>query len=155
MYGRWDYHNYANLVKTPDGEKTIFFARHTKEMFMLKSPNWEKVIISKDFTCYPSPVVVGDDIYVFYSRHDNMANGNMVNGIKMYPYRSLRYIKSSDSGKTWSKAIKMMDSAKQSPREIDEVYLCGCNYYEKNSLHPNRIQLDWTMWGGVNGASRS
>lgn len=155
MHGRWDYHNYANLVKAPDGEKVVFFVKHTKEMYMIKSPLWEKVTISKDFPAYPAPVVAGEDMYIFYSRHDNEVNGNIVDGIKMHPYRSLWYIKSTDSGETWEPAVKVIDTKKQCPREIDEVYLCGSTYFEKNTLHPNRIQLAWTMWGGLNGHASS
>lgn len=155
MYGRWDYHNYANIIKAPDGDKLIFFTKHTKDIYMIKSPNWDRIRVSDDFTCYPSPVVAGNDIYLFYSRHENEINGNIVDGVRMHAYRSLWYMKSTDSGKTWQAPVKIIDTQKKSPLEIDEVYLCDSNYFKATNNHPNRIQLAWTMWGGVNGHASS
>lgn len=92
MFGRWDYHNYANMVPTTDGEKAIFFVHHTRGLYQLTSPAWAKQKISDDFVCYPTPVVAEGKIYLFYAKHENEANGDVVDGVWQHPYRSLRYI---------------------------------------------------------------
>lgn len=155
MYNRWDYHNYANMVRLPNGEKAVFFVEHTRRMYMIQSPTWEKRLISEDYTCYPSPVVVGEEIYVFYSRHENKVNGNVVDGVKMRPYRSLCYIKSSDLGLTWHGPVRVVDTENISQKEMDEVYLCSSEFFPAIEGMPDRILLGWTMWGGVNGHASS
>ena len=148
MSGRWDYHNYPSMIKAPNGKTLIFYTTHTKGMYQLTAPNahsisgeWSRKTISVDKNCYPAPVVVGDYIYVFYSKNDEPT----------YPYRTLCYIKSKDNGESWSDPKVIIDSLKQDPLRVDEVYLCGSKYAPEMGKYPERIQLSWSMWGGHNG----
>lgn len=147
MKTTWDYHNYPVMVQAPDGSPLIFYCRHSSEMYQLTgkphsvSDGFELKTISTDLTCYPYAVKAQEDIYVFYSRNDDLS----------HPYRSLNYIKSGDSGKTWEPAVTVVDSQKADPQRFDEVYMCDACYLPNNGPYPDRIQFTWSMWGGPNG----
>lgn len=152
MSGRWDYHNYTSMIKAPNGKAIIFYATHSKEMYQLTAPEehsitgqWIRKTISMDTNCYPAPVVAKKNIYVFYSRNDEVT----------YPYRTLCYIKSEDMGETWSEPKVIVDSNKKDPMRVDEVYLCGSVYVPACGKYPDRIQLTWSMWGGPKGHATS
>lgn len=148
MTGKWDYHNYPCMVKSSDGRPIIFYARHSRELYQLTAPEphsisgeWTRKTISEDQNCYPAPVVVGDTIYVFYSCNDD----------NRYPYRTYRYIRSTDNGETWSAPITIIDSEKNDPDKFDEVYAFGSVYEPGQGDTPGRVHLTWSMWGGPKG----
>lgn len=150
MKGKWDYHNYPMMVQAPDGSPLIFYNSHGQEMHLLKgqphsvTDEFELKTISTDLNCYPYPVVAGGDVYVLYSHNDDLS----------YPWRSLRYLKSSDSGKTWEGPTIIVDSQKSDPKKFDEVYMCDARYLERCGNYPPRIQFTWSMWGGRRHASQ-
>ncbi|MBP1967544.1 BNR-4 repeat-containing protein [Paenibacillus aceris] len=148
MKDTWDYHNYPCMVKAPDGRPVIFYAKHAEELYLLTAPEphsltgeWTRQTISCDQNCYPAPVVVGDTIYVFYS----------CNNDNRYPYRTYRYIRSTDNGVTWTTPLTIIDSEKRDPDKFDEVYLFGSVYEPGKGDLPGRIHLTWSMWGGPKG----
>jgi hypothetical protein len=71
---------------------------------------------------------------LFYSKNDEQS----------YPYRTYRYIKSSDSGQTWSSPQTIIDSGKTADK-FNEVYAFGV--YPK----AGKIYMTWTMAGGPGG----
>lgn len=148
MHGTWDYHNYPVMLKAPDGRCLLFYARHTKKLYQL-SPQKAHTIagrfgrrtICRDQCCYPYPVVAGTELYLFYSKNDDAA----------FPYRTLRYIKSDDSGQSWSAPKTVIDTEKADPLRFEEVYQGGASFAPAGAGYPARIQLAFTMWGGPKG----
>jgi outer membrane receptor protein involved in Fe transport len=145
---RYDYHNYPVLNLAPDGHLLVHFCEHAHKMFQLRAPaansadgDWVKTEISADATCYPMPVVAGADIWLFYSKNDD----------NTWPYRTYRYIKSTDNGQTWSAPATVIDSEKADPDKYDEVYAWNF-YYNPATL---KIGLTWTMAGGTSHNSAS
>ncbi|MEK3885341.1 BNR-4 repeat-containing protein [Paenibacillus sp. PL2-23] len=142
--GKWDYHNYPVLIIAPNGKLQIYYAQHTTKAFVVTAPNpnsiagtWTTQTISTDQNGYPMPVVAGNDIYVFYSKNDEVS----------YPYRTFRYIKSTNNGGTWSSPVTVIDSGKQDPNRFDEVYANEVKYDKDR----NRILMSWKMSGGPHG----
>lgn len=147
MAGRWDYHNYPAMILAPNGKLQIYYNKHSDKAYMLEAPNthsvdgqWSQTQISSDLNCYPMPVVAGDDIYFFYSKNDDV----------MYPYRTFRYIKSTDNGATWSNPVTVIDSGKNDPDKFDEVYATQVKYDASN----DRIYMTWQMAGGQYGHNK-
>ena len=148
MNGIWDYHNYPAMILAPDDRPLIFYCRHSSHMYQLTPMDTRRIdtdytrkVICRDQTAYPHPVVCGSDIYIFYSRNQEIS----------YPYRPLCYVKSTDCGETWSEPIVIVDSGKQDPGKFDEVYQCGGKFAPAQGGYPARILLSWTMWGGPKG----
>ncbi len=147
MKTTWDYHNYPVMVQAPDGRPLIFYCRHGREMYQLTgkphsvSEGFELKTISTDLNCYPYAVVAQEDVYVFYSRNDDLS----------HPYRTLKYMKSGDSGQTWEPGVAVVDSQKADAQRFDEVYMCDACYLPNSGAYPARIQFTWSMWGGPNG----
>ncbi len=141
------YHDYTTMAMLPDGKIGLFICDHTQAAYLIKAPTphslsgtWTRTRISNDLNCYAMPIVVGSDTYFFYSRNDDLS----------WPYRTYRYIKSSDSGSSWTAPQTVINSGKNIDR-FDEVYAFGV--YEKNG----KIYITWTMAGGTghNGLSRN
>lgn len=135
------YHDYTTMVMLPDGKLGIFIFNHSTSAYLLKAPTansisgtWTLTPISGDKTAYPMPIVVGGDVYLFYSKNDDSS----------YPYRTYRYIKSSDSGQTWSAPSTIIDTGKTADK-FNEVYAFGV--YQKFG----NIYITWTMGGGPGG----
>ena len=148
MTGKWDYHNYPVMIIAPNGKALIFYCIHSNKMFQLTpdevhsvDTGYTKKIICEDQTGYPHPVVYKDTIYIFYSRNQEIS----------WPYRPLCYIKSTDSGATWSEPVTVIDSGKCDPWKFDEVYQCDGKFAPADGVHPDRILLGWNMWGGPGG----
>ena len=95
---------------------------------------WSARTISTDRNAYPEPVVNGTNIWVFYSQNTQIS----------YPYRVYRFIKSTDSGKTWSAPKTIIDSGKTADKYA-EVYAFGVTRSD------DRIYLTWSMHGGPKG----
>ncbi|MDR2675449.1 MAG: BNR-4 repeat-containing protein, partial [Opitutaceae bacterium] len=138
---RYVYHNYPVMRLAPDGRLVIYFCDHSNKLFQAKAPApnsiegaWARTEISADLTAYPMPVVAGNDIYVFYSKNNDIN----------WPYRAYRYIKSTDNGATWSAPFTIIDSEKNDPQKYDEVYAWGVDY----DPDAGRIGITWTMAGG-------
>lgn len=151
MTGRWDYHNYPAMIQAPNGKALIFYAYHTTKLYLLEAPEkstiegtWLRKSVSEDRNCYPAPVVVGNTIYVFYSRNTEAS----------YPYRTYCYIKSTDSGESWSDPQVIIDSEKKDPYKYDEVYAFGTKYVQKKTGKTDKIMITWSMWGGPYGHAR-
>lgn len=142
------YHDYPTMVLLPDGKLGIFLNSHAVGAYLLKAPNthsiagtWAKSQISTDKNCYPMPVVSGSDVYYFYSRNDDLS----------FPYRTYKYIKSSDSGSSWSSPLTVIDSQKLN-NQFDEVY--AYSVYPKEG----KIYITWVLSGGPlghNGQSKN
>jgi hypothetical protein len=146
---QWAYHDYPVMRLAPDGRLVIYFCEHGNKLFQVKAPaahsldgDWAKTLASDDHTTYPMPVVADGVIYVFYSKNED----------RNWPHRSYRYIKSADSGATWSAPATVIDSEKKEPMKFDEVYSFGV------CLNPDdgRVGITWTMAGSKahNAASR-
>jgi hypothetical protein len=147
MIGKWDYHNYPAMILAPNGKLQVYYNRHSKKAFMLEAPNthsidgqWSFKEISNDLNCYPMPVVADDDIYFFYSKNNQVS----------YPYRTFRYIKSTDNGVTWSNPVTVIDSGKNDSNKFDEVYAKQVKYDAVN----NRLYMTWQMAGGEYGHNK-
>ncbi len=145
--GKWDYHNYPTMILSPNGKLQIYYNVHTKKTFMIEAPMthsnqgvWTKKEISNDKNCYPMPVVVGNDIYYFYSKNNDVS----------YPYRTFKYIKSTDNGASWSDPVTVVDSGKKDPNRFDEVYATQVKYDAKNA----KIWMTWQMAGGPYGHNK-
>lgn len=139
--GSNSYHNYPVMEILPDGKLAIFYAIHSNNLHMVKAPNvrsisgtWTNTVISNNANCYPMPIVNGSEIYVFYSRSDDLS----------WPYRSYRYIKSTDNGSTWTSPVTVIDSGETADK-FNEVYAFGIC---KNST---KLHITWTMAGGPGG----
>ncbi|MDR1009619.1 MAG: BNR-4 repeat-containing protein, partial [Opitutaceae bacterium] len=139
---QYDYHDYPVLTLAPDGKLLIYFCQHANKLYQLKAPDphsiagaWTKTEIGDDLNAYPMPVVAGADIFLFYSKNNDSS----------WPHRQYRYIKSSDSGATWTAPATIIDTEKTDPQKFDEVYGWGFYYNEGTK----RIGLTWTMAGGA------
>lgn len=142
MFGKWDYHNYINMVDRGDGTPVLFQAIHSQRLYMITkedSGEWKKILVNEDQVCYPAPISVDGIVYVFYSKNDEIS----------YPYRTYRYIKSMDGGKNWSDPVTILDSERSMKNRFDEIYMCGSELTSVGGKH--FVQLTWTMWGGPNG----
>lgn len=135
------YHDYPTMVLLPDGKLGIFIVDHTTAAYLIKAPNthslagtWTRTKISDDKNAYPMPIVSGNTVYLFYSKNDDVS----------YPYRTYRYIKSTNSGATWSSPVTVIDSGKTADR-FNEVYAFGV--VEKGG----KIYITWRMSGGGGG----
>ncbi|HLS02009.1 MAG TPA: discoidin domain-containing protein, partial [Beutenbergiaceae bacterium] len=122
----------------PDGRLAIFVARHTVSLTMFTAPQphdpsgmWSQELISTDKTTYPEPVVIGSDIYVFYSHNTSLA----------WPYRQYRYIASADNGATWSEPEIIIDTGRTDDR-FSEVYVLSADPIADQAC------LTWTLAGG-------
>jgi hypothetical protein len=138
---RYVYHNYPVLRLAPDGRLVVYFCNHSGQLFQVKAPHahsiegdWTKTEISIDQNAYPMPIVSGKNIYVFYSKNDEIT----------WPYRTYRYVKSADSGTTWTEPATVIDSEKKEPAKFDEVYAAGICYNPESG----RIGITWSMGGG-------
>lgn len=145
---QWDYHDYPVMRLAPDGRLVVYFCDHTRKLYQAKAPiphsaggEWGKTEISDDQTTYPMPLVAGGEIYVFYSKNDEIT----------WPHRTYRYIKSGDNGDTWSRPVTIIDSERQDPGKYDEVYAWGMAH----DAEGKRIGITWTMGGGVSHYSAS
>ncbi|OAM90069.1 BNR-4 repeat-containing protein [Termitidicoccus mucosus] len=139
---QYDYHDYPVLTLAPDGRLHVYFCQHANKLYQLRAPDphsiagaWTKTEIGSDLNAYPMPVVAGSDIWLFYSKNNDSA----------WPYRTYRYIKSTDSGATWSAPVTIIDTAKLDPQKFDEVYAWGFDY----DADSQRIGLTWTMAGST------
>ncbi|MBB3111524.1 hypothetical protein FHS18_003592 [Paenibacillus phyllosphaerae] len=139
------YHDYPTMVLLPDGKLGIFINNHATAAYLIKAPNthsisgtWVRTQISSDLNAYPMPVISGSTIYYFYSKNNDQS----------YPYRTYRYIKSTDSGATWSSPLTVIDTQKTNG-QFDEVYAYGVA--EKNG----KIYITWSMSGGSGGHDHS
>lgn len=135
------YHDYPVLTQLADGTLAVFQATHGKNMHFYTSPTprsingtWTSRVISSDKTTYPEPIVTGNTIHVFYSQNTDLS----------HPYRTYRFIKSTDSGRTWSAPKTVIDSGRSSDR-YSEVYAFGV------TEDKGRIYLTWSMHGGPKG----
>jgi hypothetical protein len=143
--GRWSYHNYPVMVLAPDGHLLVFFFEHSHRPHVLRSPRphavdgpWTEPKLPADRNAYPMPIICGDTVYLFYSRSDNVGEA----------YRTYRYVKSADSGRTWSKPRTAIDSQQRVPGRYDEVYAIDYHVTPARGDRPTRVQLTWQMHGG-------
>jgi hypothetical protein len=137
------------MVHLPDGKYGIFAADHAHTLRLIKAPTpnsvagtWSNTTISSDYTMYPMPVVVGNTVYVFYSKYMESATDT---------YRTYRYIKSTYNTTTrswgaWSSPATVIDTGKTSD-QFNEVYGYGVHA----DATTGRIYLSWTMAGGLGG----
>ncbi len=142
---KWDYHNYPTMVLAPDGHLLIFFFQHSQRAYMLRSPRpgtiegtWKRTALPVSRPAYPMPIVYGKTIYLFYSRSDNIAQA----------YRTYRYIKSTDNGRSWSEVRMAIDSQQKVPGRFDEVYALDYHVQLPAQDRAGRIHLTWEMHGG-------
>lgn len=139
------YHDYGTMVMLPDGKLGIMIFNHSSAAYLLKAPNahsmdgvWTKTQINADKTANPMPAVVGNTVYLLYSKNDNQS----------YPYRTYRMTKSTDSGATWSTSVSIIDSGKTADK-FNEVYSNGVY------IHGDKIYMTWSMAGGPGGHNHS
>ncbi|MEK2495043.1 BNR-4 repeat-containing protein [Kitasatospora purpeofusca] len=140
----YDYHNYSTLVMLPNGRLAVFFDKHSVASYMATAPTahsaegtWTSKQISGDWNDYPMPVVVGDKLYFFYSRNDDVS----------YPYRSYKVMSSGDNGDTWSDPATIIDTGKTADK-FNEVYAFGV------AVIKNKVYISYTLWGGPNGHAK-
>ncbi len=133
------YHDYTMLEMLPNGRLAVFVAQHTSSLTMFTAPTahdaagtWSRSVISTDKTTYPEPVVLGSDVYVFYSHNTDLS----------WPYRSYRYIKSGNNGATWSSPTTIIDTGR-TPDRFSEVYALSADRVD------DRACFTWTLAGGL------
>lgn len=143
------FHDYGVMVLLPDGRYGIVAADHARTLRLITAPSrhsvagaWSTTTISTDWTMYPMPVVVGNTVYVFYSKYMPSATGT---------YRTYRYIKRTYNPATstwsgWSSPATVIDTG-ETPDHFDEVYAFGVHH----DASTGRIYLSWTMAGGPGG----
>jgi hypothetical protein len=61
---------------------------------------------------------------------------------------------SSDSGRTWSEPVTLIDSGHEEPEKYDEVYVHGFSVQEGLGGRPDRILIGWEMASGPLGHNR-
>ncbi|MEK2494538.1 BNR-4 repeat-containing protein [Kitasatospora purpeofusca] len=142
--GKYDYHNYSTLVMLPNGRLAVFFNKHSVASYMATAPTehsadgtWTTKQISGDWNDYPMPVVVGDKLYFFYSRNDDVN----------YPYRSYKVMSSGDNGATWSAASTIIDTGRTADK-FNEVYAFG------TAVINGKVYISYTLWGGPKGHAK-
>lgn len=137
------YHDYPTIVVAPiSGRLLVFFAKHNEQIYQLTSPGahsssgtWAfKAVSGVSGRAYPSPVVVGNSIYVFF----RLTLGET--------YRTLQFVRSTDDGATWSAPQTVVDTQNNDPDELDTVYLNDISADPSNG----RIRLTWMLAGGRN-----
>ena len=141
------YHDYPNMAQAPDGRLLITFAQHTKELHISRARQphdllgeWDETVIDRK-TGYPMIFSWRDKVYIFY----------IVNEDLKWPHRSFGCIRSDDSGASWSDHVPAIDSAKQDPDHIDEVYADHFMIVPGRAGGPDKIQFTWVMRGGPKG----
>ena len=146
--GTWDYHNYPNMVMAPDGHLLITWADHNDNLQIARAPEphsmvgeWSHQIINVHNNCYPMIFTADGRVYIFYS----------TTGDKKWPYRSFGYVYSEDSGLTWSGHINAIDTDRQDPDHIDEVYAYHMSVQPAEGDMPERVHFVWVLRGGPNG----
>ncbi len=141
LFGRWEYHDYITIVQGTNGEPLLIYHIHSKRAYIIKKNEqgeWQHTQISDDENAYPAPIVYKDTIYYFYSKNKEIS----------YPYRPLRFMKSSDNGDTWSTPRDVIDSGKNTLDKVDEVYQSSVIFAPANERFPDRFIITYTMWGG-------
>jgi hypothetical protein len=144
-----DYHNYPCIALAPDGHYLIFYFRHSRSAYMVKSPGpdtihgkWTHKKLSDDKCAYPMPVLFGDTIYLCYS------------STVAHWHRPYRMIKSTDSGETWSEPVTLIDSGHRQKEKYDEVYAHGFSVDKGDNDQAARILLGWEMASGPRGHNK-
>ena len=150
-FGKWDYHDYPNMAQAPDGRLIVTWAKHVRylEVARAKEPHnltgeWEHRVLSKGLQGYPIIFTFRDTVYIFY----------IMNADRKWPQRTFGYVKSTDSGATWSENILAIDSQKKDPDKIDEVYMYHFHIEPADGQHPDRVQFNWVMRGGPKGHNK-
>ncbi len=142
-------YSYPNLVQTFDGVYHAFFVKHTTNMWHSWSTNphdpasWqeEEMTITSDHfdkfrPSYPKPFVARNGVlYVFWR--------NSITDV----IRPKFYAKSTDNGKTWSKAIPAIYPLR--PDNMNEIY-CGHIVKEPDIPgEPERFHFAFILAGGA------
>ena len=141
LFGRWEYHDYITLIQGTNGEPLFIYHIHSNSSYMIKKDavgTWQHTQISDDENAYPAPIVYKNTIYYFYSKNKEIT----------YPYRPLRFMKSTDNGDTWSEPRDVVDSGKKTPDKVEEVYQSSVIFAPANKKFPDRFIISYTMWGG-------
>lgn len=147
-FGKWDYHNYPNMTQAPDGRLIVAWARHVRNLQVARAPephslmgDWEHRVVGEGAQGYPMIFTHGDTVYIFY----------IVNADRKWPQRTFGYVKSTDSGKTWSEHRLAIDSQKKDSDRIDEVYAYHFAIEPAQADRPDRVHFTWVMRGGPKG----
>lgn len=146
LYGRWEYHDYVTMVPDQHGDPIMFYHIHSKMAYLIKKDTlglWKRTIINEDQNDYPAPIKYKDAIYYFYSQNKEIS----------YPYRPLRFMKSTDDGETWSSPRDVVDSGKMTPDKYEEVYQTDVIFAPAGNGFPDRFLISFTMWGGKGHAA--
>jgi hypothetical protein len=139
------YHNYPTLVVGPDGRVHVFFFNHNSAAYQLTAPtahslggSWSfKQILQGDQPGYPTPVVAGGNIYLFF-RH---TIGDV--------YRTMKFAKSTDNGASWSATKTIITTGDAQPDNLDTIYPDDVGYEPDSGATPPRIRLTWHLAGGA------
>lgn len=141
-----DYHNYPVIILAPNGKLLIFQIDHNYQMYMFTpssvgslSGTWARttVIPAGEGPAYPTPVVAGGTVYFFYRSRITDT------------YRTLRYIKSTDNGATWSNSRAIIDTNGQQAGDLNTVYIDEAGYEGAVSGRPARIRIVYHLAGGA------
>ncbi len=145
LFGRWEYHDYVTMIQGTDGEPLIIYHIHSKLAYLIKKDatgKWQRIVINDDQNAYPAPIMYNGTVYFFYSQNKEIS----------YPYRPLRFVKSTDNGDTWTAPRDVIDSGKKTPDKVDEVYQSSVIFAPANDRFPDRFIISYTMWGGAKHA---
>ncbi len=136
------YHNYPIILLAPNGKLRVVRFSHNEGAYILKAPTagtsagtWteSQFLANSELVGYPTAVVAGSQIYVFY-RHT-------VQDV----YRNLRFVKSGNSGDTWSTPKTVIDTGNAQSDGLNEVYPNDIGYESS----ADRIRLTWHLAGGA------
>jgi len=140
-----DYHNYPTMIRAPNGKLIVFYFQHDSRAFQLTSPNvdstsgtWahKEILPVAEKPGYPTAVTAGNTIYLFY-RHKVQE-----------VYRTIKMVKSTDNGATWSSPKTVIDTGNVQAGNFDEIYLNDIAYEQARFGHPERLRMTFHLAGG-------
>lgn len=142
-----DKHNYPGMLKGKDGKIYIFYGCHNSTLKMTVSPSplsidgeWKDSFIDiAEKASYPAPIITQKGtFYVFYreTRQNNKYSDD----------RPYRFVKSTDSGKNWTKQMAI-DPYPRKTDNMMEIYNGKVSYQPAHGNQKEKIHLAWTIAG--------
>jgi hypothetical protein len=146
-----DKHNYPALIKGKDNRLYMFYGCHNTPLRMAVSPGplsidgaWtDGNIGAAPDASYPAPIITSEGTMYVFIRLTRQQNGHSDD-------RPFALIKSTDSGKTWTK--QMVIDPYPRPDNLTEIYNGKITYQPAQGAQKARIHLAWTLAGGGPGS---
>lgn len=140
------YHNYPVISIAPNGKLLVMHFNHNQEGYLFTpaaadtiDTTWTRstFLPASEEAAYPTPVVAGNTIYVFYRSKVSDT------------YRKLRFVKSSDNGVTWTTPKTIIDTEQGQSDNLNTVYPDDVGYEAASSGRSARLRISWHLAGGA------